>query len=342
MFSRKMVKGILLSLVLVLAGTGFAADPTYQSAPPTGTYIASGIADLSGPGGKAYVEYWAWDGADGYYYYTYQIHNTDTGQPFLPYVKHLTISNPTGQLYIVTGCSGGYQWDYANNKPGNTPGVAWSAGTHASLPTLIDWVAPGESFVFPYKDPIYGYELPAGQSSWDSPKFQYVSKLPPSMAGLTIRQGDLSVYAAGLIAAPGLSTMQPRSQGYWKNQYTGKGKRVEADSLPGYQDVIGANSEVFAGMLGFDLASGAAILSVPDNSNMKDKAKCQLFALWLNVVSGKLNYSAQIVIKDPAGATLTVTAQQVIADAENTILNPSATLEQLEYAKDMAEILDCL
>ncbi len=330
MFDNRVAKCAVVLVLSVLLSAGFAVDPPYQAVSPSGVNLASGVSDLSGPGGKAYVEYWVWDGANGWYYYTYQIHNTDSNTPFLPYIKHLTIANPTGEQYIVTGKSGGYLFDYTTNQPSTQPGAAWSAGSYLSLPTLVDWVAPSISFVFP------------GQSSWESTKFQFVSKLPPSMSGLTVRQGDLATYASGLIASPGASSMCPRSTGYWKMQYGTKGKRIEAPSLPNYQEIIGANSRVFSGVTMYDLSVGANLLIPEDHSIMLEKAKKELFGLWLNVVSGKINYAGDVSFVNPNNEKVTMKVQQIITDAENTILNASATQDQLEYTKDMAEILNNL
>jgi hypothetical protein len=77
-------------------------------------------------------------------------------------------------------------------------------------------------------------------------------------------------------------------------------------------------------------------------SDMRDKAKTQLFAVWLNVVSGKLNYDSPITFQYPAGQSVTMSPKQAIAAAEGAILNTAATETELEYAKDLAEILDNL
>jgi hypothetical protein len=309
---------VIVLAIVALTSLCFAADPTYQAAPPSGTFLASGIADLSGPGGKAYVEYWAWDGANGYYYYTYQIHNSDVDTPFIPFIKHLTIANPTGEPYIITSSSAG----------GPAGGVPWLKSTHLTMPTLVDWVAGGPATV-----------LYPGQSSWAEPKFQFASKLPPASAGVTLREGSLSTYANGLIPAPGMASMCPRTIGYWKHQFGTKGARKEAPSLPGYLAVLNPNSRVFDGVT---VASGLVILEIPDSSDMRDKAKVQLFAVWLNVVSGKLNYAATVTIKDANEQDISVVVSQVIIDAENAILNAAATLAELENAKNQLESLNTL
>lgn len=309
--------GMVCCILLLLAAlSGMAYAQTYQPIPSS--IIASGVADTSGPAGFAYIEYWVWDGGNGYYYYTYKIYNS----AFQPFIKHLTIGNPTGEPYVVTGSSGG-------GPLGSTP---WSYASHASLPTLVDWVASDPNTV------IY-----AGQSSWDSQFFQFASKLPPSSAPLAVREGSLTSYANGLIPAPGGAT-SPKSSGYWKHQYSGKGNRTEAGSLPRYMDNIATYSQVFkgnlAGTVTQDLAFGMATLEVADNSDMLGKAKKELFALWLNIVSQKVNYYAPVKLDPAVAVTNAATVGAVVQEVEGVILSSASTDEDLERAKDMAEVLN--
>jgi hypothetical protein len=312
-------KILVVLLVVTFAAAAPAITPEYQPVPEPNLVDASGVADATGPGGIAYIEYWVWDGGNGWYYYSYRIYN----EAFEPFVKHLTIGNPTGDPYVVTSSSGG----------GDVGGTPWSAGSHLSLPTLVDWVAGDPNTV------VY-----PGQDSWESPLFQFASQLPPSSARFTVRQGDLSIYANGLIPAPG-SSAKPRSAGYWKHQYSGMGNRKEVSSLPDYMDIIEIYSQVFAdelsGTISSDLAFAAATLSpVADSSDMLAEVERQLFALWLNVASQKWGYYDSVSF-DPEGVTTTATTvQEAIDQIEATILNPAATLEELENAKDMAEILN--
>jgi hypothetical protein len=317
---------IVVLVVLAMAVSAFAADPNYQPIPSDANQVlASGIADMKGSGGIAYVEYWIWKGPADWYYYTYKIHSPEPNG-FVPYIKHLTIGNPTGSQYIVTGKSGG----------GPAGGTAWNASVHLSLPTLVDWIATDPATV------IY-----SGQSSWDSPLFQFASKLPPASASVTVREGSLNTYANGLIPAPGSQTAtNPQSHGYWKHQYSGKGNRKEAGALPGYMNSIALYSQVFApdlaGTVTQDIAAGAAILDIPDSSDMRAKARCQLFALWLNIVSQKLDFYTHIAY-DPAAVTTTAdTVSEAVEEIEAAILNPGSTLAQLENAKDMTEILNVM
>ena len=312
---------VIVLAVALLATACFAADPNYQASPPSGTYLASGIADASGSGGTASLEYWVWNGGDGYYYYTYRVLNT----AFNPYICYLTIANPTREPYTITGCSGGW------NPQTGAKGTPWIGSSSITQIAVIQWASNS-----PYTN-IY-----PGKNSWDTADgqlFQFASKLPPASAGFTVMQGDSSINASGLVATPGSSTMAPRSVGYWKQQSGTKGERKEAGSVPNYLNVIGPVSNVFDAM---SVANCNTILAVPDNSDMRQKAKAQLLALWLNVVSGKLNYDSQITFQDSTGQSIAISPKQAIANVETAILNAAATAEQLEYAKDLAEILDNL
>ena len=65
--NRKTIKIVAVMLMAVmLSGAVFAADPVYQPIPDANQILASGVADATGPGGTAYVEYWVWNGGNGY------------------------------------------------------------------------------------------------------------------------------------------------------------------------------------------------------------------------------------------------------------------------------------
>jgi len=109
-------------------------------------------------------------------------------------------------------------------------------------------------------------------------------------------------------------------------------------------NIIEVNSDVFAGDLSgtttSDLLFGAATLEVANNADMLAKAKKQLFALWLNIVSQKVDFYGEITF-DPAAVTTTAsTIDEAVEQIESTILNLAATLEELENVKNMAEILN--
>ena len=330
MENNKIVKSIVVLLVLALAGTSFAVG--YQPVPEANDprLIASGLADATGSGGTAFVEYWVWDGANGYYFYTYQIINPAEDPCFTPYIKHLEIGNPSGEEYLVTGSSGG----------GPTGGTAWTPSVWQSGAegTLVTWTASDTGTV------VY-----PGQTSWEEPKFQFASQLPPSIAHIKVRQGGPNIEADGLIPAPStpVASIIPRSAGYWKYQFIGKGSKNETIfNLMNYMNEIEGLSNVFdddlSGSGSDDFANGSVILDVSDSSDMRTKAKKQLFALWLNIASGKLSHFGDLTFVNPNGQIVTVSATEVATEVETILNNTSATAEQLEYAKDLAEILNLL
>jgi hypothetical protein len=320
--NKKSIMSILMVGVALFATTAFGLE--YQPLPADANLIiASGIADAAGTGGTAQVEYRVWDGGNGYYYYSYWIYNEAFDLPNGA-VRHLTVGNPSGMPYIVTG-----------NGQGSRGGDPWLASDYQSQPVIVDWVAQSTSSgVF------------VGESSPVTALFQFASTLPPSSARLTLRQGSVTTYADGLIVAPGVASY-PRSTGYWKHQYSGKGQPKESTLLPGYMNTIEIGSpQVFgpglSGTVAQDMAFGLAILNVDNNSDMLLKAKNQLFALWLNIASQKIGYYDAVAFDSNAVTTNATTVKEAVEQIEATILNTSATLEELENVKDIAEILNCM
>ena len=327
------VTSIMVLLVLAFATTSFGLivagpEPKPDPCDPnTGVLVASGIADAHGTGGTAYVEYTIWKSANNdYYYYSYQVFNPVGG--FEPYIKYLVIGNPTGSEYLVTSSSGG----------GPVGGDAWSASIWSSEPSVVTWFV-GET----------GTHIYPGETSWDSPLFQFVSELPPASSSLLIRQGTPSTYANGLIPAPGLQViLNPRSPGYWKHQFSGKGKRREFPFLNKYMNEIQPVSQILGDDLGgneYDdlFVVGPLLLKPEDSSDMRAKAERQLFALWLNVASKKLDYSTmEITFENPLGEEVTRTPGSVIQEVEGILNDAASTPEQIEYAKDLAEIINHL
>jgi len=321
MISYKTTRITLVLLLAVLAGTSFAADPDYQSVDPN-NLITSGHVNADGSGGTLEVDYWVWDGGNGYYYYTYRLYNT----AFVPFVQYFTVTNPSREMYWITGNSGGW------NPQNGTQGSAWVPSSPINQINVVQWSSND-----PFNSNIY-----PGYSSWgheEGQLFQFASKLPPAIVGFTVMQGDASINASGLIAAPGSPTTNPRSPGYWKHQcnVSSKGKRKEKDSIPFYLPVIGAMSNVFDSM---SMDDAYTILAVDNSSDMEQKAKKQLLALWLNVTSHKLLLDTEMTIEDPLGQTVINTISGFINEIETVINNGLA--EQLEYVKDLAEILNHL
>jgi hypothetical protein len=95
-----------------------------------------------------------------------------------------------------------------------------------------------------------------------------------------------------------------------------------------------------AGTIGSDLVFGSATLEVADNSDMCSKAKRELFALWLNIVSQKIDYYQPITVDSTVFNTTATTVGDVVKQTETTILNANATSQELENVKDLCEMLN--
>jgi len=124
----------------------------------------------------------------------------------------------------------------------------------------------------------------------------------------------------------------PRTQGYWNHQC-----RViipygdHTGILQEWIDEIGVQSQVFAGISSKDEV--CSILDPDDRSNMLLKAKQQLMALWLNVVSSKLYPESPL---DLPGLTSSKTVGEAIDEIETVILTISDK-DELERVKDIAD-----
>ncbi|RKY07457.1 MAG: hypothetical protein DRP56_05655 [Planctomycetota bacterium] len=146
--------------------------------------------------------------------------------------------------------------------------------------------------------------------------------------------------------APTLVPTKPRTPGYWKHQFGGKGKHKETDpQLTGYLNDTKNRSGVFAGLTGNVDADRDAVLVTlkPDDSSiMLDKAKKHLLAMWLNIASGKIDWYLPMTF-DPADFdTTATTVGEAIEQAESVILNAAATDAELENVKDMMDMLNNL
>ncbi|OQY02950.1 MAG: hypothetical protein B6I25_08645 [Planctomycetales bacterium 4572_13] len=146
--------------------------------------------------------------------------------------------------------------------------------------------------------------------------------------------------------APTLVPTKPRTPGYWKHQFGGKGKHKESDpQLTGYLTDIKNRSQVFATLAGDVEADRDTVLTTlkPDDSSiMLDKAKKHLLAMWLNIASGKIDYLLPMTF-DPADFdTTATTVGEAIEQTESVILNAAATDAELENVKDMMDMLNNL
>ena len=99
---------------------------------------------------------------------------------------------------------------------------------------------------------------------------------------------------------------KPRSPGYWKHQFsTKKGNKISPLTLVIYTGQIKNLSEVLDSDLTgtpTDFSTNGPNILDPDNSSvMLAKAKRQLFALWLNIVSQKVSQFEDLMFINPSG-----------------------------------------
>jgi PKD repeat protein len=127
----------------------------------------------------------------------------------------------------------------------------------------------------------------------------------------------------------------PRTQGYWNHQCTVTIPYGDHTGIhQGWIDEIGVQSQVFAGIFSKDEV--CKILDPNDRSNMLFKARQQLIALWLNIVSGRLYPESPLNLP---GLTGSETVGKAIEEIETIILTVSDK-DELERAKDIADIIN--
>jgi hypothetical protein len=142
-------------------------------------------------------------------------------------------------------------------------------------------------------------------------------------------------------------TAQPRTIGYWKHQVnvylTGRGNAQESlSAMVGYIDelLVHFNQNITNPVLIYvpeamnttdELVKLDQLLTVNKNGTMNDRAKQQLLALLLNVVSGKI---AQTQVISPNGATVS----QAITYCNDLIQDGDASND--ETAKTIADLIN--
>ncbi len=126
----------------------------------------------------------------------------------------------------------------------------------------------------------------------------------------------------------------PRSKGYWAHcirEALEKGEGLE--EIEEYLDNVSSLSRIFS-------FSGSTVDKLVDayntlmphsrHSDMSQKLKAQLLALWLNYVSG---YASGHTIPTSDGSSLT--AYDIIIEAENVLINSEH--DRMELMKDLCE-----
>lgn len=149
-------------------------------------------------------------------------------------------------------------------------------------------------------------------------------------AEILIGAADGRMYVLG----PKELRFEPRTIGYWKHQCTVSAPRGDHLGIPpAYIDAIRSQSRVFANLT--TKAEACSILQGPRGDDMAARARQQLLALWLNVVSGLVDMEVPIHLKMTSAATV----GQAIAEVESILLTPSGRAD-LERAKDICDALN--
>jgi hypothetical protein len=130
-----------------------------------------------------------------------------------------------------------------------------------------------------------------------------------------------------------------RSQGYWKHQFSLKGKQhLDEAVLQSYLDLVDFASAVFSEMVpATDLTEAYDVLWTKGNSK-RDKAYRHALAAWLNVAHGCVEWNEPIdTDNDDVGDTA---AFDVLGAIELMLLDGNATHKDLVQAKDLAEAVN--
>jgi hypothetical protein len=126
---------------------------------------------------------------------------------------------------------------------------------------------------------------------------------------------------------------EPRTQGYWNFQCTGK--LPSSDHLGIRQefiDHISANSQVFSGISTEDEVCNQ--LGDIDHSNITEKAKQQLMALWLNAASGNIKSETTMFIPQ---RNVTMRFAEFVLWIDDIVMNDPSNMVM---AKDLADAVN--
>lgn len=171
----------------------------------------------------------------------------------------------------------------------------------------------------------FNIERPFGQPTvWDLDQ--------DGKAEIVVSGGGGKVYVIEQSPPP---RFEPRTIGYWKHQCNIEDPKKEHPGITDdFVSAIAADSLVFSYIQSKD--DVCEILWSKTKSDMMGKALKQLMALWLNVVSGYVDESAEIDLPDLTSAK---TVGEAISEIEDILLN-SYDKDDLERAKNIADTLN--
>lgn len=119
--------------------------------------------------------------------------------------------------------------------------------------------------------------------------------------------------------------------GWWKHQYSGNGSpHIDAATAAAYLDIVNAVSSVFSESVVVALPEDLyAVLSPPAADNHA-KARADLMLAWLQFASGAVAWDATV----PLGGGDSIAFLELMFDAEETILDATATKAQLQAVQN--------
>jgi hypothetical protein len=205
--------------------------------------------------------------------------------------------------------------------------IDWEHGP-PTMPTVRTTVTPPVVFGTATAVHVYG----------DNGIFIGTIQVEDDDAGLTTHKrnlvvGNLDPSIDGLDVT--MTVNRPRTQGYWSHQcrFETPPSPEHVGIQPGFITAIAADSDVFSSVSSKEEV--CAQLEKTDMSDMLWKAKLQLMALWLNVVSGFLSEHS------PINLTLTdaSTVGEAIREIESVIL-AGGPADEMERVKDIADALN--
>lgn len=130
-----------------------------------------------------------------------------------------------------------------------------------------------------------------------------------------------------------------RTQGFWKHQFSEKGKhQIDDATLQAYLDIVNFASAVFSEQVPTGTIEEAREVMKVSGSSMRDNAEAQLLAAWLNFAQGAVGWDELIDTNDDDVGDIPF--HQVMSEAEAILLNADATHDELEHAKDLAEAVN--
>ena len=220
-----------------------------------------------------------------------------------------------GGTYLVV--EAGTQLDLAVD--GSDPGsddleFSWSSGEVNEY--FNDGVGPD-----PLPSPLGTYPFNASDSTgvtWAVPGVESV--------GVVLADDDLATDSDGIGVIVTGTADDTQPLGWWKLQYSGKGKpQLDAPTLAGYLEIVRAVSSVYSELVPLATNANAKAVLSPTGGDQRKYARAELLVAWLNFASGSVDWDATV----PLDSGTTTAYLALMFEAEAVVSNPGSTQAQL-------------